>query len=426
MKHSKPGWATPVWWVCSWVLVAGGARAQLELLPQQGLRWCWAATTQMVIEQRTSAACSVAGCYSQARQVELQFPEKCPSVTRTTCLPGKPAFYLGCDRVGFPGFEPLGFTADVTQTPLRWGDLKTELDACGSFVFGWCAFGSCGLPPNPGSGHFLVAAAADVCRDGQKVVPMVQAYNPAPCCIGKVSWVPYVVYAKGQVATGFWVNYNHIRRIGQEGPGEAAEPTSCRRTSEVVTDEQANFVGTDGSDVASAVLRGCGWSGKGWKEAGLLDLSDLEMSSDELKVGVPLRRVVVLDRDFPAFVNNQASFLDPAKLPRVWVYPVENGGRVVGGIVVREETAGSFQLEGIDSAATMRRLFGSRRKHQDPVKQAVTEVLLPETQLSLFFRGVSFSQTGEYFGVYGDDCLPLRDPDQPWELSDLLPVVVPP
>ena len=60
----------------------------------------------------------------------------------------------------------------------------------------------------------MVAVAANVCKDGDRFVPMVQSYNPAPCCVGKVSWSPYVVYAKGQVGADYWFTKHNIRRLG--------------------------------------------------------------------------------------------------------------------------------------------------------------------------------------------------------------------
>jgi hypothetical protein len=380
----------------------------------------------MVLEQRSPGVCATAGCFSQERQVERQFPDKCPKASWTTCQVDAEYEDTDCDRTGFPDLQSLGFAANFTKKPLAWNDVKSELDACSSFIYGWCVGGQCGTPPDKVSGHVMVAAAANVCMDGETVVPMVQVLNPAPCCIGKVSWVPYRVYSSGQVGTQFWANYHQIRRTEDAWNG-AVDVAKCRRTTIAVGDQNATFSGQDRDALARRVLTGCGGSAALWQAAGLLDREPQLLSSDELRVGPALRRVVIPSVDFVAFLHDQKSFLDAKSLPRVWVYPVFSSARIVGAIALREMVENQFELESIDSASTARRLFENVAKLR-PTSREMVEVVVPDTLLSLLHRVRLFGQASEYFGNYGTDCLPDRHhgPDAPWELEKLVPVVLPP
>jgi hypothetical protein len=86
---------------------------------QQGDRWCWAATAEIIMRSYSDGHTP----WKQCIQADDAHPTK--SWPRTCCdYPYAPA----CNQTGWPHFEFYGFDYNRTAEPLDWKDLTDQID----------------------------------------------------------------------------------------------------------------------------------------------------------------------------------------------------------------------------------------------------------------------------------------------------------
>lgn len=347
--------------------------------PQQGPLWCWAASSQMILEQLDSH-----GDFSQASQAEKALADCGQGQAPTNACGNAFPYYGNCGKGGFPSFRYFDYKAVKSCEPLKWPVLKAELDACRPFVFGWCIPGKCGDTPVDSSGHWMVAAAASVCRrvDGS-TVPIIKVFNPAPCCRGQVLWIPYSLYQDGPSTLGFWQNHYRVHQANASVPTETG--SGCRLTTDEVPQPEATFEQEgDGAGLVEKVLAACLPTIASWQSSGLLRMPVDPAAFDGKAVPMaPVRREI---RSFTAL--EAAGFLHaPAvpALPAMWVYPVRVGNQVVGNVVLEEREQNKLRLVAIEDSESARTLLA--RLDKAGAAGNPLEIIVMETGVPFLLAG---------------------------------------
>jgi len=194
----------------------------LRYTPQAGSNWCWAASSQMVMEllgEEPSTAC-------QCRQAELVLGVAGCCATSSACVPAGnlPA---RCDEARWPSFveKPDRYEFEYRTTcdglPSRQDD-----DACGTSPLGWMSLSAelCAGRPvlaafrSPGAtrGHMVVVKGFSI-HGGRRVlvVDPKQLCPPGRDCEGELDdgfWLSYDEYAAGWGGFVHWVDFYGIRR----------------------------------------------------------------------------------------------------------------------------------------------------------------------------------------------------------------------
>jgi len=194
----------------------------LRYTPQAGNNWCWAASSQMVMEmlgEEPNRAC-------QCRQAEQVLGVTGCCITPSSCLPpgGVPA---RCDEPRWPAFverpDRYGFDYKTTcdGLPKRQDD-----DGCEARPLGWLALAAeiCAGRPvlaafrSRGSarGHMVVVKGVSI-HGGRRVL-VVDPKRLCPegrDCEGELDegfWLSYEEYAAGWSGLVHWVDFYGIRR----------------------------------------------------------------------------------------------------------------------------------------------------------------------------------------------------------------------
>jgi hypothetical protein len=348
---------------------------------QQASTWCWAAASQMVLEPLNPGA-----DFSQPLQAEKAIAQ-CVAAPRYTCGDTTP-FFGKCDRPGFPSFELFSHTADTAPSPLPWNQLKSELDACRPLVFGWCLPHHCGSTLADSSGHWMVAAAADVCtRPGGAAVPMVRVFNPAPCCNGKALWIPYSLFASGGLVMDFWMNYYRVRPTG--APPPVAPSTACRLTEQPASPD-ANFeTDDDPASMVLEVIRNCLGTPDRWRNSLLLRPPfSLDKVEGEPVITTPVRRHLLPLAAMPGLQGSRTQWkanLDSLSVPPLWVFPVRIGGQPVANVVLEEWPPHRYRLQTIEDSESARRLLARLEAAGEAGSSAPDEFVLLETGLPFLY-----------------------------------------
>lgn len=163
----------------------------VDLQPQANGAWCWAASGQMVLASLNPSV-SVAQC-DQANQY-FQRSDCCGDSTHATPE--------GCNREGWPVFEPYGYVPAVKKnSELSWQEIKTQI-ACRRqpFAFSW--------QWDDGSGHMMVATGFQTTPEG---IRMVCWNDPLPMGTGEAYCDTYEEYVSGDDHT-HWNDYYNFRR----------------------------------------------------------------------------------------------------------------------------------------------------------------------------------------------------------------------
>ena len=243
----------------AFLIIAAIGRAQQPstneqpFTPQQGSSWCWAAAAQYVMDKADPG-----GDYSQRVQAET-IVKGCDYAPRNTCKNVSPVF-AGCNRPGLPTqtLDDLDFIYEEAPRALSWEVLQHELDAKRPVLFGWCVDKHCDLDLKTSMGHWMVAEKATSC---DSTIRMVKVYNPAPCCIGQVLWIPYETYAQGAVGLKFWHNFYQVQPAGS-----APLPTPTVTPTPAPTFD----TGADAKTQAIAISKKCFPMVTDWKNSGLV------------------------------------------------------------------------------------------------------------------------------------------------------------
>ncbi len=194
----------------------------LRYAPQAGSNWCWAASSQMVmellgVEQREACQCrqaervlGVAGCCatSSACVPAGDVPARCDEARW-------PAFVEKTDRYGFDykttcdGLPGRQDDEACEARPLDWQALSAEICA-GRPVL--AAFRS----PGATRGHMVVVKGFSI-HGGRRVlvVDPKRLCPPGRACEGELDegfWIPYDEYAAGWGGMVHWVDFYGIRR----------------------------------------------------------------------------------------------------------------------------------------------------------------------------------------------------------------------
>lgn len=194
----------------------------LRYSPQAGSNWCWAASSQMVmellgVEQREACQCR------QAEQV-LGVAGCCAAPG--SCVPAG-GVAVHCDEARWPGFVerpdlyPLEYKTTCDGLPNRQDD-----EACHARPLGWMALAAelCAGRPvlasfrSRGStrGHMVVVKGFSI-HGGRRVlvVDPKRLCPPGRDCEGELDegfWIPYEEYAAGWGGLVHWVDFYGIRR----------------------------------------------------------------------------------------------------------------------------------------------------------------------------------------------------------------------
>jgi len=204
----------------------------LRYTPQAGSNWCWAASSQMVMELlglEHREAC-------QCRQAEQVLGVAGCCATPSSCVP---AGYVAarCDESRWPAF---------VERPDRYGfDYKTTCDglpnrqdddACDARPLGWLALSAeiCAGRPvlaafrsrGASRGHMVVVKGFSI-HGGRRVlvVDPKRLCPPGRDCEGELDegfWIPYEEYAAGWGGLVHWVDFYGIRRTDGADAGSAA------------------------------------------------------------------------------------------------------------------------------------------------------------------------------------------------------------
>jgi hypothetical protein len=194
----------------------------LRYSPQAGSSWCWAATSQMVMEllgEEPNAAC-------QCRQVEEVLGVAGCCATPSACvpagkLPGR------CDEARWPAFveRPDRYSFDYRTTcdalpnrqdddrcdarPLGWRELTAEICAGRPVLAAFRSRGST-------RGHMVVVKGFSI-HGGRRVlvVDPNRLCPPGRDCEGELDegfWIPYDEYAAGWGGFVHWLDFYGIRK----------------------------------------------------------------------------------------------------------------------------------------------------------------------------------------------------------------------
>lgn len=328
--------------------VAGNAQNPPPRLSQQGSSWCWAGVTEMVMRGLDPSP----NDYSQALQAE-SVVNGCLYAPRNTCKNVSPV-YAGCNRPGFPTFGVFDHVAETTPSPLTWTELAGELDAGRPVVFGWCIDKHCGTTPQTSLGHWMVAVEAASSDD----VPWVRVYNPAPCCLGQVLWIPYTTFAEGITGLRFWQNYYDARPRGTPPHGLAHNPVEGRNLTPIpeVDDVDKLKPGADAGRLLTAV-RACrsntGARSGPFRDAGVPPEAQATVSYVVLRHYVPLVALGTM--------TSTARFEEAAvEFHRIAVVAVEFASRAFANLVFEEtgdksQSTTSWRLIAVEDAESARR-----------------------------------------------------------------------
>lgn len=163
---------------------------------QQGDRWCWAATAEIIMSALGNKS------WKQCIQADDAHPAK--SWPRTCCdYPYAPA----CNRTGWPHFEFYGFDYSRTEEPLRWEELTDQI-AQGKPVAVAVRYTD---PDDPGithGGHMGVVAGY-VVSDGIKKILIVD-----PDGFHGGMWALYdEIFGNSSATVRHWRTYYDIRQL---------------------------------------------------------------------------------------------------------------------------------------------------------------------------------------------------------------------
>jgi hypothetical protein len=166
-----------------------GADLNMMLSPQEANFWCWAASSEMVMEKLGEAI-------TQCEEANKRFGrEDCCN------LP----FSENCDCGGWPRFARHGFIAERTDdAALSWEGVKQQVECWKApFCVTWRWI--------EGGGHMMVISAYKTV-DGEN---MVKLTDPLPVGIGAVRWISYSEYLQGPGYT-HWDDFYNIRKRDSE------------------------------------------------------------------------------------------------------------------------------------------------------------------------------------------------------------------
>ncbi len=363
---------------------AGGAAQPPEFKFQQASFWCWAAVSQMV-----ESSVDPAGDYAQSTQAEKVI-EGCTTAPDNTCKGANPLFG-DCNSPGVPTFGYFSFHAETAPSPLPWDQLKSELDSCRPVTFGWCVppGGLQDVPcPDETDGHWLLAVAANVCkRQNGPPVPMVNVFNPAPCCAGQKLWIPYTVYGDGVGQLAFWRNYFQVRRDLKL----AAPNTECRLSDTAVT-PTANFEGADGEQLAIDVVKSCWPGATAWLQSSLIRTEVPPASLDGGPKAAPAVRRVVIDVANAATTSAAELRKLAQTFPVIWAYPIHINGQWVATVVLEQSAPQSYRLIAVEDSLSALRLDAKR------MEAAKAKAVAVDSMVEVFVVG-----TGTRFVLAGND-----------------------
>ena len=173
------------------ILVTGRATAVVMPHPQETVKWCWAASGQMLMQNA-----DFSGSYSQANQADHEFPleKPCPFYQ---CTPEAVLQPVCTSRGAFPSFEFFGFDYECTVgEALDFVTLRDELKAGRPVAFSWKYDG--------GGGHMMVAVSVEV--DGH-----INVFDPWPVCRGDWRSITYDEYVRGNGFT-HWNDFFKVRK----------------------------------------------------------------------------------------------------------------------------------------------------------------------------------------------------------------------
>lgn len=160
-----------------------GTRA-VTLHSQETGNWCWAGTTQMVIETYDEFV-------EQCDMANLQF-------SRTDCCtagcPKNPA----CNIPAWPMFTEYGYDFDQSANPLTWAQLKSQIcTAKKPMAFGYG-------PKSGGVGHILVIRGFSEVDGAQDLL----LRDPWAPCIGETRSITYQEYSNSPTKDHWVTMYN--------------------------------------------------------------------------------------------------------------------------------------------------------------------------------------------------------------------------
>jgi hypothetical protein len=180
---------------------------QIALRPQEKANWCWAATSQMTMEFGSrNGGQNVTQCNQASKKLNLDTIDKCCSSI------------VDCDVAGWPIFDLFKFDADQTDhAPLKWDDLKREIDDQRPFCFAMKWQDSI---LGRGTGHMVLVHGYEVDAQGQKWVHVIDPEplpNPAATDpdlkrggdVFSIRYEDYVENKTNGAVNSRWGGYSH-------------------------------------------------------------------------------------------------------------------------------------------------------------------------------------------------------------------------
>jgi len=156
---------------CSCTPNATLGSVSVTLRPQETNNWCWAATTQMVVEFLGHGR-------TQCELANQRFG-------RTDCCTSGCPKNAACNMPGWTMFDESGFNSTASGTPLSWDQIKTEL-FCRKRPMSY-AYG----PKTGGVGHVVVVSGY-VEVAGIRYISLNDPWNP---CVGTNRLLTYDEYS---------------------------------------------------------------------------------------------------------------------------------------------------------------------------------------------------------------------------------------
>jgi hypothetical protein len=209
---------------------------------QEAEAWCWAASSQAVMEFLSP---QLKGRVCQCRQAEARSPGLKCCLSEDSCVPASPLDSL-CRAPGWPRLETYGFEFRTTCDPLP----EAAWDECAGEPLTWQALVSevsagrpvltAHRPRNPRLdplGHTTVVLGTATTSEYPKEQHWVLVFDPKrvcrdsceradpPCCQGDASWIPYGEY-RAPEGYSHWIDLYGIKINPPKGSASRSDHPS--------------------------------------------------------------------------------------------------------------------------------------------------------------------------------------------------------